>query len=789
MDNINKISVSVRDLIEFILRSGDLVSSFSGSNRNIEAIKVHQKIQKGSGDNYNREVTISHTVIKDNISLEINGRIDGVITKDDATIIDEIKTTTNDLNNITEDYNRLHWAQVKCYAYFYCVQNDIKIIDTRLTYYQMNSREIKYLVKSYTLVQLEQFFNDIIDKYIYWAKLQKNWMEKRDFSIKKLVFPYREYRLGQRKLAVSIYTSIKENKNIFVKAPTGIGKTISTIFPGVKALGEGIISKIFYVTAKNTTGEEAKKAFLLLAENHLDFKTVWITAKDKICFKEKTDCDPELCKYAKGHFDRINEAITDVLDKNIITREVIEKYAEKHRVCPFEFSLDLTNWCDCVVCDYNYVFDPKVYLKRFFSEKGGDYCILVDEAHNLVDRARNMYSGELYKKDILDLKNKCKNISSVLYKSLNKINKFLIQERKKCEENNIGVNVEKDPPKDIIKLLNNFIYEAERFLIVNDKCDIKAEILDIYFKLNSFVRTYEDYNEKYITYSEKIKDDLLLKMFCVDTSEVMKKCLEKVKSTVFFSATLTPMNYFIKLLGGDNDSYKISLPSPFKRENLCLLLNDGVSTKYNNRQFTYKDIVSIITNCVSQKVGNYFVFFPSYNYMKSVLDIFHEENKNINVVCQKNNMTEEERSNFIALFSEHNRETLLGFVVMGGVFSEGIDLIGEKLSGAIIIGVGLPKISLERNLIKEHFIKNNENGFLYSYVYPGINKVLQSAGRVVRTDKDRGIVVLIDERYSENIYKKLLPEEWSHMKKINTFLNKNNNVILEFWSKAYSKNK
>lgn len=783
MDNLRKIRVSVRDLIEFVLRSGDLISSFAGSNRNTDAIKAHQKIQKNSGDNYNREVTISHTVIRDNICVEISGRIDGIIVKDKGIVIDEIKTTTNSLDNITEDYNLMHWAQVKCYAYFYCIQNDVEAIDTRLTYYQMDTEELKYLVKNYSIVELEEFFNYVIGKYIYWAKLQLHWKEIRDSSIKNLNFPYEEYRTGQRKLAVAVYISIKENKNLFAKAPTGIGKTISTIFPAVKAVGEGIISKIFYVTAKTTTGKEAKKAFLLLNKKNLKFKTVWITAKDKICFKEESNCDPEVCEYAKGHFDRINDAIASILNESLITREVIEIHAKKHRICPFEFSLDLTNWCDCVVCDYNYVFDPKVYLRRFFSEDKGDYCLLVDEAHNLVDRAREMYSAELYKKDILNLKHKCKNLSSGLYKTLNKLNTLLVKERKKCEENSDGFYLEKNSPRDMMPLLRNFIYEAEKFLVENDKCDVKEEILDVYFKISSFLRVYETYSDKYITYVEKVEDDVLIKMFCVDTSEVMKACLKKVKSTIFFSATLTPMNYFINLLGGDEGTYKISLSSPFKKENLCLILNDSVSTKFRHRQFTYKKVVSTIKKCISQKSGNYFVFFPSYDYMRNIFNIFNEENRKFKIVCQENIMTEEEKNDFIKLFSENVNETLIGFVVMGGVFSEGIDLAGEKLIGSIIVGVGIPKICLERNIIKEYFEGNKADGFLYSYVYPGINKVLQSAGRVIRTDKDRGLIVLIDERYSQNQYKKLLPKEWSHIKKINKSIDEVDGFISKFWNK------
>lgn len=774
-----KIKISVRDLIEFILRTGDLVSSFVGSNRNVEAIKIHQKIQKNSGSNYKSEVSISYSVSKDCIHIEVNGRIDGVIIEGDKVTIDEIKTTVDDLDNITEDYNMLHWAQVKCYAYFYCIENKINIINIRLTYYHMESKEIKYLTKTYKLQVLEEFFEDIIDKYIYWAKLKQKFQQTRDLSIRKMVFPYKEYRIGQREMAVSVYTSIRENRNIFIKAPTGIGKTMSVIFPSCKALGEGIIAKIFYATSKNIIGDEVKKAFTILNKNGLKFKIIWITAKDKICFKEETNCNSEYCEYAKGHFDRVNDSLLDILNEDIITKEKIVLYAKKHRVCPFEFSLDLTNWCDCVVCDYNYIFDPNVYLKRFFAEGDNDYCILIDEAHNLIDRSRDMYSAELYKKEILNLKNKCKNISKKLYKILNKINYYLIDERKKCENNSLKISIDKSLPKGLISLLYEFIYNAEKFLKMGEDSNIQEEILDIYFKFNKFIKISELYSEKYVTYSEKSKDELLLKIFCIDTSELMRNFIKKVKSTVFFSATLTPMNYFMYLLGGDSSSYRIEIPSPFKKENLCVLLNDKISTKYNHRKDSYKDISHIINECISYKNGNYFVFFPSYEYMKDVFNTFCEQYVNCHVICQKNNMIEEEKNEFIKLFSEKNTDTLIGFVVMGGIFSEGIDLAGEKLSGVIIIGVGLPKISFERNLIKEYFDEHNKNkGFLYAYIYPGINKVLQSAGRVIRSENDRGIVVLVDERYSSITYKNLLPKEWS---KINTLLSNKNNIIEAFW--------
>lgn len=781
MEKDKIIKISVRDLIELVLRGGDLVSSFAGSNRNVEAIKAHQKIQKNSKEDYNSEVTIAHTFIKDGIQISIKGRIDGVITRGTDIIIDEIKTTTNSLDNITEDYNFLHWAQVKCYAYFYCTEQKIDKIFTRLSYYQMDSGEIKYFTKQYFSSELEQFFNEIMDKFIYLAKFQKKLRHLRDLSIEKLDFPYATYRKGQREFCIAVYRTIMEGKTLFAKAPTGIGKTVATIFPAVKALNEGIASKIFYTTAKTTTANEAQKALKILQNRGLKLKTVFIVAKDKICFRDETNCDPEVCKYAKGHYNRINDAIFDILEEELITKEVIEEYAKKHIVCPFEFALDLTNWCDCVVCDYNYVFDPRVYLRRFFMDDGGDYILLVDEAHNLLNRSREMYSAKLQKKEILNLKNITKGRVQSIHKALGRINSIMVKMKKQCEDAEDNVVIEKNPPKEILTPLKKFIKESEIYFATGEESEIDENILDLYFKVNAFVRTYEYFDEKYITYLEKDNDDINIKMFCVDPSTRLAECLKKVKTTVLFSATLTPMDYFMKLLGGNQDSYRINFDSPFRSENLCLLLDDTISTKYHDRQYSYEKISNVIKKAIGEKTGNYMVFFPSYEYMRKVLDIFQVVD--IKIISQQSNMNDEEKNSFIGAFSQDNKKTLIGFAVIGGAFSEGLDLAGEKLSGVIIVGVGLPKICLENNIIRDHFGENNEDGFLYAYVYPGINKVFQAAGRVIRTENDRGFVLLIDNRFSNNVYKSLMPNEWNTLKRINMPYETANHLISDFWKK------
>jgi DNA excision repair protein ERCC-2 len=769
----NTIKISVRNLVELILRSGDLVVGFSGSSRNAEAIKAHQKLQKNAGDNYCAEVALSYIFEKEEICLQIGGRADGIIIDEDGVIIDEIKTTTRPLEYIDEEYNILHWAQAKCYAYIYAAENNLEEIDVQITYYQLDSHEVKQFKKTYKLKALEDFFYDLVNRYLEWAEMIKSFNIIRDKSIKELKFPFNNYREGQRKLAVSVYTTIKEKRKLFAQAPTGIGKTIASTFPSVKAVGEGNASKIFYLTAKTITRTIAEKAFYRMKKDGLRFKTLTLTAKDKICLSPDASCNSESCKYAKGHFDRVNNAIKDIfINEDTLNREIIEKYAKKYDVCPFEFSLDLSFWCDCIICDYNYVFDPRVYLRRFFDDNGGDYVFLVDEAHNLVDRSREMFSAELFKKDILELKKKTKEAAADVSKSLNKLNSFMVKCRKLCgkdEEKAFktenGFYLQSEAPDEIYPLLRKFIKEAEVWLLNNAEGDFREELLELYFAALSFLRTAEGYDERYVTYCEKIKDDVRIKLFCLDPSYLLSEAMKRGKASILFSATLTPIEYFMKTLGGEETSYRLILKSPFKQENLCLLIDNKISTKYRHREFTYDKVTKAIEEIVKNHRGNYLVFFPSYRYMEEIYLRFIENNYNekfVTVIKQTPNMTEKEREEFLSNFDKEKKSALIGFAVMGGIFGEGIDLTGDMLSGAIIVGVGLPQICFERNIIKDYFDREKNMGFEYAYIYPGMNKVMQAVGRVIRTDKDRGVVMLIDERFSYRSYRILFPEEWNH---------------------------
>ncbi|WP_010248936.1 ATP-dependent DNA helicase [Acetivibrio cellulolyticus] len=773
-----EIKVSVRNLVEFLLREGDIDSSFFRVNRAVEGTRIHKKIQKSQKEDYRPEVTLKYNVEYEEFVLSIEGRADGIIEDSNGVVIDEIKSTMSPLETIDENYSKVHWAQAKCYAYIYATLNNIEEINVRLTYCHLDTEEIKYLVRTFTILQLKEFFDGLIQTYYSWAKLVYDWQEEREQSIKNMKFPFEVYRKGQRELAVAVYKTITSSKNIFVKAPTGTGKTISTLFPAIKAMGEGHTSKIFYLTAKTITRSVAEEAFSIMRSKGLKFKTVTLTAKEKICIKEKPSCNPIDCEFAKGHFDRINDAVMDILThENELKRDTIEMYSRKHRVCPFEYSLDLTLWADAVICDYNYVFDPRVYLKRFFTEKG-DYTFLVDEAHNLVDRAREMYSAELYKKPVLKMKNEMKELSPKISKVLGRLNIFMLNMKKLCNEKGFYVSSEGD--KDIYSILRKFVSECEEYLAKNENTKMGDELLELYFDALICIKICELYDERYVTYIEKQGDDVKLKLFCLDPAYLLGEALKKGKCGIFFSATLIPLDYYRGILGGNTDDYTMSIESPFSVDNRKLLVADSISTRYINRERSYKHIVESIRNLTHCKCGNYLIFFPSYQYMNNVYDVFCKEYPDVKVHVQSNIMTEEERENFLGFFIPDPSETTIGFCVMGGIFSEGIDLKSDRLIGTVIVGVGLPQVCLERDIIRDYFQERNSQGFEFAYMFPGMNKVMQAAGRVIRSETDKGIILLIDERFTNRSYLNLFPKEWfpyARVVKTNDIIK----YVTEFW--------
>lgn len=749
---------SVRGIIEYILKQGSLDDRYVSRTRAVDGTIAHNKLQNDNlkiYENYEKEVVLKHIFEKNSLVLEVEGRADGIIKVDNTVIIEEIKSTYRDLIYIDESYNELHWAQAKFYGYIYCKEHNLSKIDIRLSYYNLNTNEVKSIQKTYELEKLTVFIDDIVEKYIETIVLRERFIEIRDKSIKKLEFPFNTYRKGQRELAINCFNTIKHQGILFAQAPTGIGKTISTIFPSIKSLAIGKGQKIIYLTSKTITRVVAEEAYERLIKNGLKIKLVTITAKEKACLNNEVKCNPEDCQYAIDYFSKINDVIKVILkEEEIFSREIIEKYSNLYKVCPFELSLDLTMWSDAIICDYNYAFDPRVRLKRIFEEENYKNIILIDEAHNLVNRAREMYSGEIKKSSVLMVSKTLKGKAIKLYKICNSINKELIEIRRELEEKNINSLYNNVEYKELIKLLRKFLVEADEYLIKNKNSQGYEEVIEFYFEVRKFVALSELYSSKYATILKKDKSELVVKMYCIDPSENLAKIIKHSYATIIFSATLSPIKYYIELLGGDDESYRVRFGSPFNPNNLKTYIYP-LDMRYVNRYNNIIELCKIINRFINEEKGNNIIFLPSFEYLKKVYEKYVELYGEDNTIIQQEVLSESEKEIFLSEFKVGGKIT--AFSVVGGMFSEGIDLPGEKLIGAVIIGVGFPMISIENNIIRDYF---GNKGFDYAYTYPGINKVLQSVGRVIRTEEDKGRILLIDSRYNQDKYKNMLPKEW-----------------------------
>ncbi len=785
-----ELHTSVRNLVEFIFREGDIdnrAGRLASAEAMLEGSRIHRKIQKSMDSAYQVEVPLSLSIEEKDYTLVIEGRADGIAygeflsEPEEICYIDEIKGIYRKLSTMEEPVY-VHKAQAMCYAYIYALQNHLSRIGLQMTYCNLDTEEIRYFREILDWDTLKAWFDHLIAEYRKWADWQMSWRKMRQESIRRLEFPF-PYREGQKKLVTDVYRTIMRRKTLFIEAPTGVGKTVSTIFPAVKAVGEELSDRIFYLTAKTVTASVAKETIGLLMEHGYQAKTIHLTAKEKLCLCDEMDCNPQHCPYARGHYDRVNDAVFDLLQrKDLFTREDILAQAEKYCVCPFEMSLDTASFADNIICDYNYVFDPRVALKRFFQDGvKGDYIFLVDEAHNLVDRSREMYSAVVYKEDFLEIKRLMKTIHPAIVRAAEKCNRDLLEMKRECEGYQVreSVGTLTFHLMRLATLLDEFLEKPVEF-------PEKKKVLDFYFALRNFLNIYDLVDDRYVIYTDFEEDGRFgIHLFCVDPSENLQKCIAKSNSTVFFSATLLPITYYKSLLSTEEDNYAIYAKSTFAEKNRLIAFGKGASTRYKRRgQKEYEKIAAYIEAVICGRVGNYMIFFPSYQLMREVYEVFQkremenpiwdriletvdspsESEHSLQLAMQTSGMKEQEREKFLEAFEETKRGTFAAFCVMGGIFAEGIDLKRDRLIGAVIVGTGLPQISHEREILKKYYDERGMNGFDYAFRFPGMNKVLQAAGRVIRTAEDQGVILLLDERFLEPEYDRLFPREWAQRK-------------------------
>ena len=826
---MSDIRLPIRQLVEFLLRSGSIDSRFAGFDRALEGARIHRRLQKAAGEGYAAEVPLCADYTVDGIRFTLEGRADGIFTNETGVVtIDEIKTTAVPEEEICEDMNPCHWAQGMVYGAIYSAQESLSAVDVRLTYYQIDTDRILRFVRHFSRQELEQFLHKLLHRYLPWAQRQLAWQETRSGSLTAMRFPFEAYRPGQRALAGEVWRACtaapsKKGTRLFCQAPTGIGKTMSALFPALKAMGSGCGEKLFYLTARNTTQAAAEDAIARLraVQPDLALRSVTLTAKEKACLHPDAEghpvCLPEVCPYANGYYDRIKNALAALLDgSGQFSRAALADTARQFTVCPFELGLDLSEWCDVVIGDYNYLFDPVVHLKRFF-DASGDWLFLIDEAHNLPDRARAMYSARFSKSSLTEAKRALGKGKSSLRTVLTRADRAFLDIRKACvrlaprrgqtgapETDTAQTTLLpslQDPvpelpeplyaqdstmflrelPSALLSPLRAVQAPLQDWLEANPDADAHAQLLELYFAVQDILRSSERYDSHFVTQLTARGSELELQLLCLDPAPFVEASLSAGRSAALFSATLTPPSYYRGVLGCA-DARAVALPSPFPAENLGLYCMANISTRYRDRETSVQAVSDALARLTSGKTGNYLAFFPSYAYLRQVYEDFAARHPDIRTLVQESGADDAARTEFLAQFVPQPKETLLGFGVLGGVFGEGVDLAGDRLIGCAIVGVGLPQVNPQQEMLRRYYDAQNGSGFDYAYRYPGMNKVLQAAGRVIRTPEDRGVVLLLDDRFARPDYARLFPPHWQHIRYLHS-AEELGQALQDFWQK------
>jgi len=750
--------LSVHGLVDFMLRTGDIDTRVFNKASMQAGTKLHQKYQKAQDGDYDAEFFVSHTYAVEEYDVTIEGYADGIRQLLNKVYIEEIKTTVADLETFADENERWHRMQAALYGHMYALDHGLDMIRIRIIY--INQATESLMIRNYeeTTANVGAEIETIIRGYLSFYRLVATKLETRDASVKAIAFPFKQFRPGQRQLAKYVYSLLKNGGLLYAEAPTGIGKTISALYPSVLSFGTALKGKIFYVTAKNSGHEAAFAACAKLQETGAAFSDIIITSKEKICLTPGAGCNPDECPFAKGYYDKIRAVLAEALNAETrFTRDTVLAYAQTFGLCPFELQLDLALFCDVVIGDYNYVFDPMVYLRRFFDVDASGHFLLVDEAHNLVERSRDMYSVMISHAAFEKMRKSIRKIKHPKFKrAVTKLKKLFEPHLERQEEYDEVLTL--DP--EWLRALEQF--NAQTLDVMRHQADQVTDALkDFYFDGNRLLKLHEFYDERFVYYqSWHVGSGYAINLLCLDSSTLIKQTVAQFKGAVMFSATLSPLEYYVPSLGGAETTPVLKLPSPFPRENLLLMVAPKVATRYKKRQETLSEVALYIELAVAARTGNYLVFFPSYKYLNDVLKKI-KLSDDVQVLVQEQEMTLAEQDVFLSKFERNPVRTTVGFVVLGGAFAEGIDLIEDRLIGSIIIGVGLPQLSFERDLIRAYFDKKGLSGYGFSYEYPGMNRVMQAVGRVIRSETDRGVALLIDDRYLEGRYRALFKSEWA----------------------------
>lgn len=769
---------AVRDMAAFALRNGDLFQHWFRTPTGRQGIQGHQRLQRRRGKGYQAEVPVRCRVTCDSYTCEIRGRIDGVQRDGDQVVVEEIKTTLLDFDRLPTNAIAVHLGQAKLYAWMVAEEHGLAQVTARLTYFHIETEKTHEISEVLDRAALETFFFDVLERCYAWQVRLLAWRTTRDAALESLTFPH-AFREGQRRLAGEVFRAVRDGAVLLAEAPTGIGKSLGVVFPALKAMGAHGLDHLFFLTAKGTGQAAALHAVRQLQQVGLRLKSLVVNARDKTCFESEGSCDVARCPYALGYYDRFRSAMDALFERDAIDRDTLAEVARAFQVCPFELCMDMTPYVDLMIADYNYAFDPGAHLRRFFGEEKGETALLVDEAHNLVDRARSMFSATFEKRDVLAAKRALQSLAPNVARALAGLNRRLKAVHGELETAGEEQRVVQHCDAKIVSAVEKVGTALAVWKSEPAQSLFNEPLPEVLRELARFRRLCDFFQEEFVWVWQRFGRNLKVQILCLNPGPMLRRRLEMARAATFFSATLAPFDYHQKLFGLDETARRLRLPSPFAAAQQYTVIADHISTRYRDRAHSLEALTALIATVVGAKRGNYLVFFPSYQYLQQVLAPFQALAGEVDCVVQERAMDEQARLQFLAAFSVDRPRTLVGFAVMGGVFGEGVDLVGERLIGVVVVGVGLPKICLERDLIRDHF---GGDGFHTAYRVPGFHKVLQTAGRVIRDEGDRGVVCLVDSRFTAPDYLAMVPSFWSLYRVNHTRALEEG--LREFWNRA-----
>ncbi|MBQ9120893.1 MAG: ATP-dependent DNA helicase [Clostridia bacterium] len=783
------VCAELSSLCDYILRAGDLVARGNVGIVGRHLFSHARDRVLPTGDGVYRYIANGITVFCEPDAVTLHGT---------CAEIQVLRSVSYSLASVRGAELEAGSTYALCVAALVMEQKNLVTADIRLIYSKEGSATSRVFACQADRETAFDTLTQLLTRFAPYAALAAEHEKMLAEELRAMRFPYSNVREGQKEFMQSVLRAIKSHTRLVAEAPTGIGKTMAALYPAVKALGEGYADKIFCLTSKGTNANSEESAVLRLMASVPHLRAVTILSRDSTyrtsyCAgrQEGGKCRLWDCPIGGGHNARMNGAILELLSENgYYTRDRIYKIAEKHALCPYELSLELSEWCDVILCDYNYLFDRGVYLRRYFESPDARYVFLIDEAHNLPDRASAMYSARLTSSAFAEAMSRTADSPELqsaippildLFSSLRELS----LEEKRIEQGNIewGFALLETPPHEIENKLKEFIKAANAYF---DTGALDAALSELSYEARRFLLSLSYYGKRFAMYAETRGEETACRILCLDPSERLDEAMSAGISSILFSATISPLDYYADLLGCAK-AKTLKLDSVYERDNLCILGFDGVSTRYEDRDRRgYVALVNIIRTVIAGKKGKYIVYFPSYQYMSEVYWVFAKKYPEIATVVQEKGMTAGARNRFLAQFSDKSKEALLGFCVLGGSFSEGVDLQGESLIGAIVVGVGFPSVSSELNLAKEYFDRTRESGMEYAYIYPGMNKVMQAVGRVIRSERDRGVAVIIDDRFSRPPYTTLLPGHWQGIRYTSN-LKSLLSVLRDFWKNGQEK--